>query len=165
MGHRSPLVNAMLKRQHSSLVIDRLLNGVDGDGVAIAYVYCDFSTPNMQSTSAVLGSVLRQVVGALAEIPDEVQKAFERAKKQADGCGLLLPKILDMLIKSLKGLERALSVSMPWMSSLPSTGLNSGTPCSTLSGNAKTLGYSLPAGLRLRRKRRAIFPEKLIWLK
>ena len=87
-------------------MIDRLLKGVDGDGVAVAYVYCDFSTPNMQSASAVLGSVLRQVVGALAEVPDEVQKAYERAKKQADGCGLLLSVILDMLIKSLKGLER-----------------------------------------------------------
>ena len=96
----------MLKRERSSLVIDRLLNGVDGGGVAIAYVYCDFSTPNMQSTSAVLGSVLRQVVGALAEIPDEVQKAFECTKRQADGCGLRLPEILDMLAKSLKRLER-----------------------------------------------------------
>ena len=60
----------------------------------------------MQSAGAVLGSVLRQVVGALADIPDEIQKAFERAKRQADGCGLRLPEILDMLAKSLKRLER-----------------------------------------------------------
>ena len=60
----------------------------------------------MQSTSTVLGSALRQVVGALAEIPEWVQQAFERAKTQADGCGLRLPEILDMLTKSLKNLER-----------------------------------------------------------
>ena len=97
----------MLKKRHSSLVVDTLLNGIDGDGVAVAYVYCDFTTRNMQSTSAVLGSVLRQVVGALEEIPDELQKAFERAKRQADGCGLRLPEILDMLTKFLPSLKRA----------------------------------------------------------
>ena len=97
----------MLKKQHSSLVIDTLSNGVGGDGAAVAYVYCDFTTRNMQSTSAVLGSVLRQVVGALAEIPDGVQQAFERAKTQADGCGLRLPEILDMLTKFLPSLKRA----------------------------------------------------------
>ena len=61
----------------------------------------------MQSTGAVLGSVLRQVVGALEKIPDEVQKEFERAKTQADGCGLLLPEILNMLTKILPTLNRA----------------------------------------------------------
>ena len=98
----------MLKKQYSSLVIDTLLEQTDGDRVAVAYVYCDFSAQNMQSASTVLGSVLRQVVGALAKIPDGVEKAFERAKRQADGCGLRLPEILDMLIKSLKSLERGL---------------------------------------------------------
>ena len=87
-------------------MIDTLSDGIDGDGLAVAYVYCDFSIRSMQSTSAVLGSVLRQVVGALEEIPDGVQKAFERAKKQTDGCGLRLPEILDMLTKSLLSLKR-----------------------------------------------------------
>ena len=96
----------MLKRQHSSLVIDTLLNGIDGDDVAVAYVYCDFSARNVQSASTVLGSVLRQVVGALEKTPDEIQKAFDQAKRQADGCGLRLPEILDMLIQSLSSLKR-----------------------------------------------------------
>ena len=102
--------SAVLKNYHSSLVIDTLSNGIariNGNGVAIAYVYCDFTTRNMQSASALLGSVLRQVVGALAEIPDGLQQAFERAKTQADGCGLRLPEILDMLTKFLPSLKRA----------------------------------------------------------
>ena len=107
MNHRSLQFSAVLNNQHSSLVIDTLLNGIDGDGVAVAYVYCDFTARNMQSTSAVLGSVLRQVVGALEEIPGELQKAFEQAKRQADGCGLRLPEILDMLTKFLQSLKRA----------------------------------------------------------
>ena len=88
-------------------MIDTLSDEIDGDGVAVAYVYCDFSIRSMQSTSVVLGSVLRQVVGALEEIPDKVQKAFERAKKQTDGCGLRLPEILDMLTKFLSTLKKA----------------------------------------------------------
>jgi len=36
-----------------------------------------------------------------------VLKAFEHAKRQADGCGLLLPEILNMLTKFLPSLESA----------------------------------------------------------
>ena len=96
----------MLRMRHSSLVIDALSRGMGGDGAAVAYVYCDFSARNVQSASTVLGSVLRQVIGALPEIPNDVQKAFEQAKRQVDGCGLLLPEILDMLTKSLPSLNR-----------------------------------------------------------
>ena len=86
-------------------MIDTLCNEIGQDNVAVAYVYCDFSTPHAQSASTVLGSLLRQVVGALTQIPGDVQKAFERAKRQVDGCGLLLPEIVGMLIKSLSSLE------------------------------------------------------------
>ena len=96
----------MLKKKHSSLVIDELSNGIDGNGMAVAYVYCDFSAQNVHSASTVLGSVLRQVVGALAEIPGEVQGAFDRAEEQVDGRELRLPEILDMLIKSLLSFKR-----------------------------------------------------------
>ena len=74
--------------------------------MAVAYVYCDFNARNMQSASTVLGSVLRQVVEAVIKTPDEVQKAFKRAEKQAGGCELRLPEILDILTKYLAGLKR-----------------------------------------------------------
>ena len=98
-------MNARLKKQHSSLVIDTLCDGIGEDNVAVAYAYCDFSTPNAQSASTVLGSLLRQVVGALTQIPDDVQKSFERAKRQVDGCGLRLPEIVEVLITSLSSLK------------------------------------------------------------
>ena len=97
----------MLRKQYSSLVIDLLCREIDGDTVAVAYVYCEFSARNMQSAGTVLGSVLRQVVGSLPEIPDEVRAAFELAQKQVDGCGLRLSEILDMLVNSLSILKRA----------------------------------------------------------
>ena len=100
-----PQVNAMLKRWHSSLVIDTLCDGIGEDNVSVTYVYCDFSAPNAQSANTVLGSLLRQVVGALTQIPDIVQKEFERVKRQVDGCGLRLPEIVEMLIKCLSCLK------------------------------------------------------------
>lgn len=51
-------VECHAKNQHSSLVIETLPNEIDGSGVAVAYVYSDFSIQNMQSAITVLGSVL-----------------------------------------------------------------------------------------------------------
>ena len=53
----APLVSVMLKRPYSPLIINTL-NRIDGDSVAIAYVYYDFSTRNTRSASTVLRSVL-----------------------------------------------------------------------------------------------------------
>ena len=102
-----PPWSEMLRDPYSSLVIDTLCREIDGDSVTVAYVYCDFSARNVQSAGTVLGSVLRQVVGSLPEIPDEVRKAFGRAKRQADGCGLRISEILEMLVKSLPSLKQA----------------------------------------------------------
>ena len=94
------------KKQDSSLVIDTLCKEVTGDNVAIAYVYCDFQVRGEQSARSVLGSVLRQVVGALALVPDEVRGAFEQARRQVDASEPRLPEILHMLVLSLSHLRR-----------------------------------------------------------
>ena len=75
--------------------------------MAVAYVYCDYGTQNVQSASAVLGSVLRQVVEAVKKTPDEIEKVFERAKKEAGGCELRLSEILNMLTQYLSDLKRS----------------------------------------------------------
>ena len=74
--------------------------------MAVAYVYCDYGTQNVQSASAVLGSVLRQFVEAVEKTPEKIKEVFERAKKQAGGCELRLSEILDMLIQYLSRLKR-----------------------------------------------------------
>jgi len=152
----------VLKQQHSSLVIDTLLDGIDGDGEAVAYVYCDFSARNAQSATTVLGSVLRQVVGALEKIPDELQKVFERAKRQADGCGLRLPEILDMLTKFIPRLERGF-ICIDALDEFPTMHR------AQLWGSLQRLVRECPntrlfltGRPRLGRKWRTIFPKKLI---
>lgn len=39
------------EKQQSSRAMDTVLDGIDGDGVVVAYVYCDFSVQNAQSAS------------------------------------------------------------------------------------------------------------------
>jgi len=106
MNHQSYLSEWSSKRQRSSLVIDTLCKEVTGANVAIAYVYCDFQVGSEQSARSVLGSVLRQVVGALAPVPTEVRDAFESAKRQVDACGPRLPEIVDMIVQSLPHLQK-----------------------------------------------------------
>lgn len=106
MSYWSPLNEWSSKKQRSSLVIDTLWDEAKGDNVAVAYVYCDYTIRKEQSARSVLGSILRQVVGVLAQVPDEVREAFEHAKKQVDGCGPRLHETLGMLIVSLSHLEK-----------------------------------------------------------
>ena len=45
----------------------------------------------------ILGSLLRQVVGGIEKVPEEVMGAFEKQKKAIDGRGPQLPDIMKML--------------------------------------------------------------------
>jgi len=93
-------------RNNSSLVIDRLCDQADVGSMAVACVYCDFSTQEEQSVTGLLGALLKQVVLALEPIPDRVQKAFEDSKRGVGGRRLLLADILAMLSQSLSYLRR-----------------------------------------------------------
>ena len=89
----------------SSRVIDRLCGQEDVDDMAVVYVYCDFNAQDGQSATELLGALLKQAVGALEPIPEQVQTAF-RASKKAGGSRPLLSNILAMLVKSLSCLRR-----------------------------------------------------------
>ena len=82
-------------------MIDRLCDRANESKTAVAGVYCDFYAQDGQSATGLLGALLKQVVSALEPIPDEVQKAFENSKGGVGGRRLLLPDILDLLVKSL----------------------------------------------------------------
>ena len=92
-------------RNHSSLVIDRLCDQ-DGDNMAVACVYCDFSAQDEQSVTGLLGALLKQVVLTLEPIPEGVQKIFEGSKRGVGGRRPLLPDILDMFSGCLSCLRR-----------------------------------------------------------
>ena len=78
-------------------MIDTLCKQAAGDGAAVACFYFDFAAQEEQSPAAVLGSVLKQVVGALGEIPERMVKAFRDREKVIGGQRLSLSEIVEFL--------------------------------------------------------------------
>ena len=80
----------------SSLVVDTLGDEASGENI-VACFYFDFAARKEHSPTAVLGALLRQIVGGLAEIPGQVVEAYHKHKKVAGGRGPQLSEILKML--------------------------------------------------------------------
>ena len=87
-------------------MIDTLCDTFDGDNVAVACVYCDFHAHREQSTTGVLGALLKQLVAGVEPIPEAIKKAFDRAKSKVDGRALGLQEIHEILTKSISSLQR-----------------------------------------------------------
>jgi len=81
----------------SSLVIDSLCDHARGRDIAVACFYFDFATQKEQSLTSRLGSLLKQVVGGLDEIPGEVAQTYEDQRKVIGGRGPRLSDVVRML--------------------------------------------------------------------
>ena len=81
----------------SSLLIDRLCDQARGQEVAVACFYFDFAARKEQSSTNMLGAVLKQVVSGLGEVPEEIARAYEDQKKVIGGRGPELADIVRML--------------------------------------------------------------------
>ena len=81
----------------SSLVIDSLCNQAGGQNIAVACFYFDFAAQKEQSPTNTLGSLLKQIVSGLEEVPEEILGAYEAQKKVLGGRGPLLADIVEML--------------------------------------------------------------------
>ena len=84
-------------------MIDTLCKQAVGQNAAVACFYFDFAE-EQQSLVAILGSVLKQVVGGLADIPENIVKAFKDREMAIGGQRLALPEIIEFLqdISSLR---------------------------------------------------------------
>jgi len=82
----------------SSLVIDRLSGWVSGDRALVIYLYCNFQTQKSQLTAHMLGSLLKQAVGGLDNIPKEIDR---KAGQSFNGQRLSVPEILRLLKAAL----------------------------------------------------------------
>jgi len=69
----------------SSLVVDTLCKQAVEENAAVACFYFDFAAQEEQSPAVILGSVLRQVVSGLGEVPERVVKAFRDREKVIGG--------------------------------------------------------------------------------
>jgi len=66
-------------------------------------LYCDFLAQQEQSTTNMLGPMLKQLV-TRGGIPRHIREDFQKAKKEFGGRGPRLPDIIDMLKKTIKSL-------------------------------------------------------------
>jgi len=87
----------LTSRDGSSLVIDSLCNQAKAENVTVTCFYFDFAAQNEQSPTSILGSLLKQLVFGLEEIPEEISEAYEDRKNAIGGQGPQISDILKML--------------------------------------------------------------------
>ena len=81
----------------SSLVVDKLCDQAEEQNTPVTCFYFDFAARKEQSVTSMLGSLLKQIVGGLERIPDEISQAFRSQGRAIGGRGPLLPDIIKML--------------------------------------------------------------------
>ena len=83
-----------LTRNYSSVVIDHFY-GRRPD-ITVAGLYCDYLDRKEQTTSNMLGAMLKQLVGR-GTVPEDIRMAFEDAKEHFGGVHPEVPELLKML--------------------------------------------------------------------
>ena len=68
-------------------------------------LYCDFLVQQEQSTTNVLGAMLKRVASR-GGIPRHIREAFQKPKKEFGGRGLLLPDMVEIVTKTITSLPR-----------------------------------------------------------
>ena len=84
----------------SSLVVDRLCDRARGQSTTVGCFYFDFAARKEQSATAMLGSLLKQIVSGMETIPEDISRAFQEQKKAIGGRG---PRLLD-IVKMLQAI-------------------------------------------------------------
>ena len=84
----------------SSLVIDNLCDEPCEEEIPIAMFYCDFSDQQEQTTTNIIGAILKQLL-VRGEVLEHVKSAFRKAKKEVGGRGLRLPDMVQMLKEAI----------------------------------------------------------------
>ena len=87
----------LTNRDISSLVIDNLYSQARGRDTTIACFYFDFAAQGEQSATSILGSLLKQLVFGLEEIPEEISEAYRDRRHAMGGQGLQISDVLNML--------------------------------------------------------------------
>jgi len=86
-------------------VIDRLCDQAGDEDIAVTGLYCDFLAQQEQTSTNMIGAILKQLVGR-GGIPKEVREAFQKAKKEFGGRGLLLAEMMGMLRIALASMSQ-----------------------------------------------------------
>ena len=87
----------LTSRDVSSLVIDNLCDQAGEQNATVAGFYFDFAVQKDQSPASTMGALLKQVVGGLEEIPEEISQAYQKQKRVLGGQRPQLSDIVEML--------------------------------------------------------------------
>jgi len=87
----------LTSRDVSSLVIDRLCDVAGEQNATVACFYFDFAAQKEQTTANMLGALLKQLVCALEETPEEISRAYRDQRSAVGGRGPLLSDIVKMM--------------------------------------------------------------------
>ncbi|RPB03109.1 hypothetical protein L873DRAFT_1732030, partial [Choiromyces venosus 120613-1] len=85
------------KTYTSSLVIDRLCDWARGRNATVACFYFDYAAQKEQTPTSMMGSILKQIVRGLDEVPKKLVEAFRDQKKVIGGRRLENAQIVEML--------------------------------------------------------------------
>jgi len=77
--------------------VDKLCDQTSEQNTTASYFYLDFAARKEQSAANVLGSLLKQMVGGMERIPEEISRAFQRHRTTIGGRRPQLVNIVEML--------------------------------------------------------------------
>jgi len=89
----------------SSLVIDSLCDRAGEESIAVAGLYCDFLSHQEQTTTNIMGAILKQLVGR-GGVPDYLREAFQKGQKEFGGRGPRLGDLMGMLKTAIASLPQ-----------------------------------------------------------
>ena len=75
--------------------------------ITVAGLYCDYLDRKEQTTSNMLGAMLKQLVGR-GTVPEDIRMAFEDAKEHFGGVRPEVPELLKMLKTAIKQRRRVI---------------------------------------------------------
>jgi len=81
-------------------VIDDLCDQPHEQEIAIAMFYCDFRDQEEQTTTNIVGAILKQLL-VRREVLEHVRQVFQKAKGEVGGRGLRLPDMVQMLKRAV----------------------------------------------------------------
>jgi hypothetical protein len=84
----------------SSLVIDYVFSQFIENNVSVSYLYCDYQDQRTQSTTNIIGALLKQVMPTLPTVSDKTMKMLDRHS-------LSLADLCNLLSAAYKGFRRA----------------------------------------------------------
>jgi len=84
---------------------DSLCDQAAGKGITVVGLYCDFLAQQEQSTTNMLGAILKQLAGR-GRILEHIREAFQKNEKGFSGRRLRLPNLVEILKKTIMSLQR-----------------------------------------------------------